>query len=83
MLPVYCNFLHYQYCHLFPTGTVATKKPAGECFGGKSVAFEAGGKYYVAGWDGLATKAGAEAKCKSVNGILANLDTNAKLAPVG
>ena len=70
-------------CCIFIFEGDAPAPAATPCFGGKSVAFEAGGQRYVAGWDQTVTKAGAETKCKSVGGVLADLNTAEKLAAVG
>ena len=53
-----------------------------QCFGGESIGFVAGGQRYVAGWDETVNVEGARAKCESVGGVLANLDTAEKLAAV-
>ena len=54
-----------------------------DCFGGKFVEFEAGGKFYLAGWDNIVTKAGAEAKCESVSANLATFDNDDEVLAVG
>ena len=56
---------------------------ATECFDGKSVGpFEVDGKYYVAGWDEKVPQSEANDMCKSIGGVLANIETDEKLLAI-